>query len=250
MWADRLLFKCAHPVDESTCSKARSRRRDFLELSGIYGLILVVIWTPHPYQVLMWVIATVITVAVIAISFEGFRPLGLCTANLLRSLWAVALAAGVAMVAIALAGRMHTLHTPSTLASSVRHYLGYALWATVQEIILQCFFAVRILRLLGNATLAAVTSACLFSVAHLPNPVLAVITLVCGVAACLCYLHYRNVWPLAAAHALLGIAIAITIPADLDHNMRVGVGYLTYADRTVASSQPLTMNGRNASVNR
>jgi membrane protease YdiL (CAAX protease family) len=235
MWADGSLFRIAHPIDESSCSKARSRRRDFLELSGIYGLILIVIWTPHPYQVLMWCLAAIITAIVIAKSFEGFRPMGLCTANLCRSLWGVGLAAGMAFVAVALAERLHTLHTPTTLASSVRHYLGYALWATVQEIILQCFFVVRALRLLGNVTLAAVFSACLFSVAHLPNPVLAAITLVFGVAACLFYLHYRNVWPLAAAHALLGIAIAITIPADMDHNMRVGAGYLTYVDQTVAA---------------
>jgi membrane protease YdiL (CAAX protease family) len=243
MWAGGTLFNGAHPIDESSCSTARSRRRDFLELSGIYGLILLVIWTPHPYQVLMWCLAAIITATVIAISFEGFQSMGLCTANLLRSLWGVGLAACLALAAVALAGRLHTLHTPATLGSTLRHFVGYALWATVQEIILQCFFAVRALRLMGNGTLAAVVSACLFSMAHLPNPVLAVITLVLGVAASLFYLHYRNVWPVAAAHALLGIAIAITIPANLDHNMRVGVSYLTYAQRTVASSSPWTIRG-------
>ena len=241
MWAGGRLYRTAHPVDESSCSKAHSRRRDFLELSGIYGLILIVIWTPHPYQVLMWCLAAIITAAVIAISFEGFQPMGLCTANLLRSLWGVGLAACLSLAAVALANRLHTLHTPTTLASTLRHFVGYALWATVQEIILQCFFAVRALRLFGNVPLAAVFSACLFSMAHLPNPVLAVITLVLGVAASLFYLHYHNVWPVAAAHALLGIAIAITIPANVDHNMRVGVGYLTYVDRTVAAAPQWTV---------
>lgn len=229
-------MKSAHPIDESGCSKAHSRRRDFLELLGIYGLILIVIWTPYPYQVPMWCLASIVTISVIAISFEGFETMGLCTANLCRSLWGVGLAAGLALSAVALAGWMHTLHTPQTLASSVRHYLGYALWAMVQEIILQCFLLVRAFRLLGNPTLAAVLSAALFSVAHLPNPVLAIITLVFGVAACLFYLHYRNIWPLAAAHALLGIAIAISIPADLDHNMRVGVGYLTYVNQNALAA--------------
>lgn len=148
MWADGTLFKGAHPIDESSCSKAQSRRRDFLELSGIYALILLVIWTPRPYQKLLWCVATVIAVWVIAISFEGFRPMGLCTANLRRSLWCVGLAAALALAAVALAGRLHTLHTPSTLASSIWHYIGYALWATVQEIMLQCFFVVRSLRLM------------------------------------------------------------------------------------------------------
>lgn len=238
MWADGTLFTSAQPIDGSSCSKARSRRRDFLELSGIYGLILLVIWAPHPYQKPLWCVAALITISVIVISFEGLESMGLCTVNLRRSMWCVGLAAILALAAVGLADRLHTLHTPTTLASSVWHYLGYALWATVQEIILQCFFVVRSVRLLKNATVAAVFSACLFSVAHLPNPVLAVITLVCGVAACLFYVHYRNVWPLAAAHALLGIAIAITIPANLDHNMRVGAGYLTWVDRPVVASAP------------
>lgn len=250
MWAEWTIFRGAHrirgaqSIDDCSCLKARSRRRDFLELSGIYGLILLVIWTPHPWEIPMWCVAAIITVMVIAYSFEGFHSMGLCTANLCRSLWAVGLAGGLALGAVMLAARLHTLHTPSSFSSSLRHYLGYALWATVQEIILQCFFAVRALRLLGNVSLAAILSACLFSVAHLPNPVLSVITLVCGLAACFFYLHYRNVWPLAVAHALLGIAIAITIPANLDHNMRVGVGYLTWVNRPEVASARAVMVSR------
>jgi hypothetical protein len=30
------------------------------------------------------------------------------------------------------------------------------------------------------------------------------------------------------AHAILGITVAITVPGPVDHNMRVGLGYLTY----------------------
>ena len=71
-------------------------------------------------------------------------------------------------------------------------------------------------------------AACLFSAAHLPNPLLTPVTLLWGFAACLLFLRYRNLYPLALAHAILGIAIAITIPGPVDHNMRVGLGYLTY----------------------
>jgi membrane protease YdiL (CAAX protease family) len=72
-------------------------------------------------------------------------------------------------------------------------------------------------------------------VAHLPNPVLTVITLVCGLASCLFFLRYRNLWPLAVAHAILGIAIAITIPSSIDHNMRVGISYLTWVEQPILS---------------
>jgi hypothetical protein len=36
------------------------------------------------------------------------------------------------------------------------------------------------------------------------------------------------VYPLALAHAVLGITVAITIPGPVVHNMRVGLGYLRY----------------------
>jgi hypothetical protein len=52
--------------------------------------------------------------------------------------------------------------------------------------------------------------------------------LVWGLAACLLFLCYRNLYPLALAHAIFGITIAITVPGPVDHNMRVGLGYLKY----------------------
>jgi hypothetical protein len=184
-------------------------------------------------------VAAVSVVAVIAVTFDGWTPMGICTANLWRSLWAVALAAVVAVFAVATAGRMHTLHLPDSPALFLFHYGWYAIWAGIQQLILQCFFLTRSLRLIPNATVAAGFTACLFAIAHLPNPILAVICLVCGLASCLFFLHYHNLWPLALAHAILGICIAITIPTNLDHNMRVGIGYLTYVDRTMLS-QSLT----------
>ena len=69
----------------------------------------------------------------------------------------------------------------------------------------------------------------LFALAHLPNPILAPITLIWGFAACLLFLRYRNLYPLMIAHAILGITIAVAIPGPVVHNMRVGLGYVTYS---------------------
>ena len=82
---------------------------------------------------------------------------------------------------------------------------------------------------------------------HLPNPLLTVVTLICGLASCLFFVRYRNLWPLAIAHAILGVSIAITIPGSMHHNMRVGLGYLTYVDRSasphaIPSSKPQRPN--------
>jgi membrane protease YdiL (CAAX protease family) len=232
MWAKGFTKRTA-PEDERSYKTVRSRRRDFIELAGVYGLILVVIWTPRPWQMPLLCVAAVSIIAVVAVSYEGLRPMGLCTANLTRSIWAIVLAMAIACVAIWFAGRMHTLRLPPTLGSWLYLYGGYVIWAGLQQLFLQSFFLSRSLRLLGDATAASALSAGLFAVAHLPNPILTLITLICGLASCLFFLHYKNLWPLAVAHAILGISIAITIPVSLDHNMRVGINYVNWADRAV-----------------
>jgi membrane protease YdiL (CAAX protease family) len=218
--------------DECGISSMRSKRRDLFELFGIYALILLVIWTPRPWQGAMWGVAAACTFYIVWLSYEGLRPMGLCADNLTRSLWAVALAVVLAMVAVVLASRWHTLHVPTTPFLFFERYGPYILWAGVQQLILQCFFLTRALRLLPNATSAAALSAGLFAIAHLPNPVLTIVTLICGMASCLFFVRHRNLWPLAVAHAILGISIAVTIPGSMHHNMRVGIGYLTYIDRS------------------
>jgi membrane protease YdiL (CAAX protease family) len=228
-------------AEASTSStRARAWRRDLFELGGIYALILIVIWTPHPWQAVLWVIAALTIFYFARLSFEGFRPMGLCTANLVRSLWAVAFAMVLSVAAVLLAVRMHTLHLPETPLLFVRHYGPYVMWAAIQQIILQWFFLARSLRLLSDASSAAALTAGLFAVAHLPNPILTLITLFFGLASCYFYLYYRNLVPLALAHAILGISIGITIPGSIDHNMRVGISYLTYVDKTVLTKTELT----------
>jgi membrane protease YdiL (CAAX protease family) len=82
----------------------------------------------------------------------------------------------------------------------------------------------------------------LFAVAHLPSPILTLITLVCGLAACLFFLRYRSLFPLVIAHAILGISIAVSVPGPLDHNMRVGLAYLTYAEKTHSPAHPAPLS--------
>jgi membrane protease YdiL (CAAX protease family) len=209
-------------------AELRAKRRDLLELAVAYGLILLVCWTPRPWQRVLWVVAAATVAVLTCLSFEGLKSMGLRRKNLLRSMWVVGaalLAAGAAMV---LAGRMHTLRLPGGFVLFIATYAAYAIWAFVQQFLLQCFFLSRLLRLLPGAISAALLAAFIFAAAHLPNPILTPITLLWGFAACLLFLRYRNLYPLALAHAILGIAIAVTIPGPVVHNMRVGLGYLTY----------------------
>jgi hypothetical protein len=110
----------------------------------------------------------------------------------------------------------------------VRRFWVYALWALLQQFLLLDFVLLRLLRLLPRRKAAVTAAAGLFALAHLPNPVLTPATLIWGFAASLLFLHYRNIYTLATLHIIFGICIAITIPGPVDHNMRVGLAYLTY----------------------
>jgi membrane protease YdiL (CAAX protease family) len=219
---------------------ARSRRRDFAELAVAYGLILLVIWTPRPWQRILWWVAAAAVVAIASASFEGLQAMGLRRASFLRSLWIVGVALLVSAVAVALAVWLRTLHVPGSPLIFIETYVGYIIWTFVQQLLLQCFFLSRLLRLIPNPKLAAIAAAVVFGAAHLPSPILAPVTLLWGLAACLLFLRYRNLYTLAIAHAILGVTLTITVPATVHHNMRVGLGYLTYGHthKPTASTQP------------
>jgi len=218
--------------------RASARRRDIIELAVAYSLILLVIWTPRPWQRILWWIAVVVVVAIAAASFEGLHAMGLRRENFLRSLWVPGAALLVSVVAVVLAIQQCTLHVPATPLLFIGTYVGYIIWTFAQQLLLQCFFLARLLRLLPSAKFAAVVAALIFAVAHLPSPILAPVTLLWGLASCLLFLRYRNLYTLALAHAILGVTLAITIPAPLVHNMRVGLGYLTYGHARAVTPSP------------
>jgi len=204
-------------------------RRDLAELCVGYALVLVVIWTPRPWQRLLYCAAAVFLASVLAISFDGWKSMGLRTANLARSLWVVGVALLGSAFAVALAAHSHTLQWPASPMLFLHRYLGYAIWAILQQVLLQDYFLARLLRLMRRPGSAALAAAAIFSLAHLPNPILTVGGFVWGLAACLLFLRYRNLYPLAITHAILGITLAMTVPGPVIRNMRVGLGYLTYS---------------------
>jgi hypothetical protein len=222
-----------HTEKPASCSKenptaAGSRQRDLLEVSIGYGLILIAIWTPMPWQRMVDLAALAWVLFATVRSFEGWRAMGLGISGLLRSLWIVGVALLLAAFAITLAGTFHTLPLSDLPTMLVRRYWFYALFALLQQFLLLDFILLRLLRLLPGRKAAVMAAAGLFGLAHLPNPILTPATLIWGSIACLIFLQYRNLYTLAAVHIIFGISISIIVPGPVDHNMRVGLSYLTY----------------------
>jgi membrane protease YdiL (CAAX protease family) len=222
------MAEAAASLPASGTVAERRRARDLVEIAVAYALILVVIWTPRPWQYRLWWVAAAGLAALTYVSFDGFAAMGMRRENFWRSLWIAVAALVVACAAMVVAAYEHTLKLPAGPLAFLRTYCAYSIWTFVQQFLLQGFFLLRFLRLLRNPWLAALTAAVLFALAHMPSVVLVPVTFVWGLAACLLFLRYRNLYPLALAHAILGIAVAMTIPGPLDHNMRVGLGYLRY----------------------
>ena len=208
--------------------EAADRRRPLFELSIGYALILTVIWTPRPWQRMIYFVAAGFILVALWNSYPGAKAMGLRAANLGRSTWLIGASLIAAAVAVFVAGRLSTLHAPGGVSLFFQRYSGYILFAFVQQGLLQDFFLPRLLRLTHGPGMAALAAAGMFSLAHLPNPILTVITFVWGLMACLFFLRYRSLYALAVAHAILGVTVAMCVPGPVIRNMRVGLGYLTY----------------------
>jgi membrane protease YdiL (CAAX protease family) len=205
-----------------------TRTRDWAELWVGYGLILVVVWTPNPWQRAFYWSAVAFIAVTAWLRRRETQPNGLGLRGLIPSLWIVPLAVAALFAGIAVARHLDTLHPLYGPLPVVAHILAYAVWALVQQFILQVYVLLRLLRLEMRRWPAVALAAVLFSIAHIPNPVLVPITLAWGAATSLFYLRYRNLYALALAHGILGMGLAVCVPNPVHHHMRVGLGYLEY----------------------
>jgi membrane protease YdiL (CAAX protease family) len=213
--------------------RVHPRLRDFLEVALGYGLVLAVIWTPMPTQRLLYWLAVICIVGLTVLQRDTWRSLGLAPTGAWRATWIVVGAFALAAVAVVIAKLLGTFHPLPRSGNFPLNFRmgGYLVWSFLQEFMLQIYVLTRLLRLLPRRSVAIATAALLFAVAHIPNPVLVVLTLVWGLIACSLFLRYRNLYALGLAHAILGLCVATTVPDALHHHMRVGLGYLRYHPR-------------------
>jgi membrane protease YdiL (CAAX protease family) len=81
------------------------------------------------------------------------------------------------------------------------------------------------LELLVGRKRAVLLASFLFASTHWPSPVLTAGTFLGALFFCEAFRRYRNLIPLGAVHAALGMALAESVPDSLLHHMRVGIAY-------------------------
>lgn len=201
---------------------------EWAQLVLAYGILEVALWTRgHRQQVaslafISWIFVTTV------MQWRRARGLGIGVRGFGSALIAIpiaAIAAGTILLAGRLAGTLRPLYGTQ---APLFHAAGYATWAMVQEFILNSYFFVRLERLLRSTRAALWGAVLLFTLAHVPNPVLLAGTFVAAIFFVSVFQRYRNVYPLGIAHAMLGLAIALTVPDTFLHHMRVGISYFHF----------------------
>ena len=204
---------------------AQRTSRDLLEPLVVFATILLVLWLPTRLQLVVGPVVLLTPLALTLWRGATLNSLGLGWRGLLRSLWILPAAVGLAMASMYLARIFGTLHP--LYQAEFGHVGGYVLWTLYQQFLLQGYFMPRLCRALNRDAGIAAT-AVLFALAHLPNLPLTIATLVWGVVSCLLFRRYRSLYVLGLAQGLLGLCCAVCVPDAMIHHMRVGLGYTQY----------------------
>ncbi len=196
-----------------------------LEVGLVFSLIMLAVWTPQGR--FNSAVNLSAALAVVAVSLRGrysARELGL--AQPVSGAMTTLIVGSLVVLAVAGSGVFTSKLGPPQLFPWHKAW-QYAIWALVQQFILQSVFYVRLESLFGGGR-AILLATLLFSIAHLPSPLLTALSFLGGLLFCEMFRRYRNIFPLGVIHAALGLTIAARLPDSVLHHMRVGIGYLTY----------------------
>jgi hypothetical protein len=183
----------------------RGRTQEYWFLSAVTALIVCVLFTQPKANELG----------------VGFR--GMVGASI-----AIPISLTFSAIAIFVAWQVGTLRMVNGTVVVPWRSFFYAIWALEQEFILNAFFYRRFEWLMGRTTGSLLLTALLFSLVHLPNPVLVPATFLGGVFFVAIFRRFRNIYPLAIAHAVLGLTIGMVFPDHLIRHMRVGIGFIHF----------------------
>lgn len=155
---------------------------------------------------------------------ESLHDLGFRFDNFLSGLRLLLLPTLIAVAIIFLVGWYLT--GPPSLPRLLRtRLLLVPAWALFQQYALQGYMNRRAQAALGKGGGSILLVATLFAMLHLPNPVLAVLTLLGGLIWATIYQREANLFALAASHTIASISLAIALPLNVINGLRVGFKY-------------------------
>ncbi|HEV7797483.1 MAG TPA: CPBP family glutamic-type intramembrane protease [Pyrinomonadaceae bacterium] len=154
---------------------------------------------------------------------ESLRELGFRGDNFVDSCRLLLLPTAVALLTILALGWFtnHAIFTGHLRA----RFLLLPLWALFQQYALNGFINRRAQLVFGKGLRSITVVAVVFALLHLPNPLLAVATLIGGFIWGAVYQRQPNLFALALSHTVLSITLALSLPPSLLNSLRVGFKY-------------------------
>ena len=112
-----------------------------------------------------------------------------------------------------------------TIKSFLTRVAYYYPWAIVQQIILLGYFGLRLRHARVAYKKRLIVLVVLFSLMHIPNPLLMFFTALGGVFSVLYFERTRNLYYIALGHALVAPAI-MYLPNEWHHHLAIGLNFL------------------------
>ena len=165
--------------------------------------------------------AVALTISSHRVRGESLRDIGFCFDNFLNALYLLAIPT-VVTLGLCLLIAWVTSAPINFLRWQLNANVG---WALLQQYMLQGFIHRRAMIVLGRGWRSIVLVAIIFGLLHLPNPWIALITLMAGAIWAAIYQRTPNLFALAVSHSVMTWFVVSTFPPSLLRHMRVGIGY-------------------------
>ncbi len=222
----------AHEPKAATTERSWVRWAIAAEILLVYAGLLLYIWRWQFTHRHSWILLLGAVWLSHLVHRDNLRGLGLTLAGLRESsqvVLPIAVAVYIPVVGYGLATHKLQLILPSV--STVLSLFGYGAWCAAQQYLAQSYFHRRLQRISRNPHYTSALVGLMFGAAHIPSPILMVVTTLGGFILAEIFARHPNIWPLALAQAVGGILVAVLSPPSLIHHMRVGPGYLFFGVR-------------------
>ncbi len=205
-------------------SVATRRRIEFLEPLALFVLIMAYIWGLRFRYHDMWMVILGLMALSHTVRQERMAALGFHLRNLRECLEEFLPVLGFIGLTLLATGILLQTTRPIRFGDGALAWVGYLPWGTFQQYLLNGYFMNRLGRVMTPRG-ASITSAMLFSGAHLPNWFLMAVTLAAGYVCARIYISHKNLFFLGIAHATIGFLLFLVVPDSISHHLIVGPGW-------------------------